>query len=200
MCLLGITTCSLLLSAELGTSPLHRLWHIRVTSSQAPSEKDRESSRAMLIEAGCSLAVAFLSPQEQAGLASHPMALQFPLPQSPSPHGLSQAAGGQRHLVLLQDGCSSSQLDLSGKNALCNFSSSLPCCDSWFLSCPSFYGNFAFPHIFCTGKNNAKEALFIRSATSPVCSCTPVWWQVTLTMPHSAPHATMVPRMLHPTT
>lgn len=126
----------------------------------------------MLVEAGHSLA-AFLQLSPGAGELMIPPkglvqgTLPFPHPQSPSPRGFFEAKGTS---CCTQDGCGSFQLNFSGKGALQSLSSSLPCRDSWLLSCPSLYGNFAFPHISCTGKANAKECLFICSATSLVCS------------------------------
>lgn len=130
----------------------------------------------MLVEAGRSLA-AFLQLSPGAGELMIPPkglvqgTLPFLHPQSPSPRGFSEAKGTS---CCTQDGCGSFQLNLSGKGALQFLSSSLPCRDSWLLSCPSLYGNFAFPHISCTGKANAKECLFICSATSLVCSTSPL--------------------------
>lgn len=104
--------------------------------------------------------------------------LLFLHPHSSSPCRLPQATGAQKPLILLQLSCIS---------ALWSFPSSLPCRDSWLLSCSSLYGNFAFPHISCTGKAKAEKCLFIFSAAnpSPRDSSHP-------TVPHDTPHAGIV--------
>lgn len=49
----------------------------------------------------------------------------------------------------------------------------MPCHDSWLPFCSSLYGDLEL-HISCTRKANAKKCLFPCSATSPVCSPSPL--------------------------
>lgn len=175
-------------SVSLASQPVHRSpwpgWgqvpHTGSGMSESPRHKhpqrrqpreDTQRSTVMLAEAGHSLA-ACLHLSSGAGRPMIPPnevqgALPFPLPQSPSPRGLSQAAGGQRHLVLLQDGCSSSQLDLSPKGALRSFSSSLPCCDSWLHSLPFLIWELCISSLFLHWENQCQRVPFYMLCHQP---------------------------------
>lgn len=149
----------------------------------------------MFAEAGHRPA-AFLHPSpETKGLWTPPKGAQetflFPHPQSPCPRGLSQIAGGQRHLMLLQICCGSSQLNLSSSCALQSFPSPCPAMIHGSFSALPHMGtwNFTFP---ARGKTMLKSAFFSALPPAlfvPLVPC-PCWHRPSL--PHSAPH-TAVP-------